>query len=85
MSKTLLFQTIQFSTHFQCQKQFYFKQFDLAYVHSLVLFDQSIGLCQVLPLRARVQQGAMAVKESSSFPKAPALLEPRHQIVLCHI
>ena len=28
---------------------------------------------------------AMAVKEYYAFPKAPALLEPHHQIVLCHI
>ena len=27
----------------------------------------------------------MAIKGYSAFPKAPALLEPQHQIVLCHI
>ena len=27
----------------------------------------------------------MAMKEYSTFPKAPALLEPHHQIVKCHI
>ena len=27
----------------------------------------------------------MAVKEYSAFPKAPVLLQPYHQIVLCHI
>ena len=34
--RTVLFQTIQFSmsTQFQCKKQFYFKQFSLAWVHS---------------------------------------------------
>ena len=37
----------------------------------------------MLPLRARVDQGAMAMKGYSAFPKAPALLEPHHQIVLC--
>ena len=31
--------------------------------------------------RARVDLGAMAMKEYSAFPKAPALLEPHHQIV----
>ena len=36
---------------------------------------------QVLPLRARVDLGAMAMKGYSAFPKAPALLEPHHQIV----
>ena len=37
MSKTVLFQTIQFSISrlVQCQKQFYFKQFSLAYVGHL--------------------------------------------------
>ena len=35
---------------------------------------------QVLPLRARADLGAMTVKRYSSFPKAPALLEPHHQI-----
>ena len=36
-------------------------------------------------LHARVELGAMAMKGYSAFPKAPALLEPHHQIVLCHI
>ena len=36
---------------------------------------------QVLPLQVRVDLGAMAMKEYSTFTKAPALLEPRHQIV----
>ena len=39
----------------------------------------------MLPLRARVDLGAMAMKGYSAFPKAPALLEPHHQIVYCHI
>ena len=33
----------------------------------------------MLPLRARVDQGAMVMKGYSAFPKAPALLEPHHQ------
>ena len=37
------------------------------------------------PLRTRVDLGAMAMKGYSVFPKAPALLEPHHQIVYCHI
>ena len=32
----------------------------------------------MLPLRARVDLGAMAMKEYSTFPKAPALHEPHH-------
>ena len=39
----------------------------------------------MLPLWARVDQGAMAMKGSSAFPKAPALLETHHQIVKFHI
>ena len=39
----------------------------------------------MLPLRARVDLGAMAIKGYSAFPKAPVLLEPHHQIVYCHI
>ena len=35
----------------------------------------------MLPLRARVDLGAMAMKGYSAFLKAPALLEPHHQIV----
>ena len=46
----------------------------------LVLFNPYIGPYQVLPLRARVDLGAMAMKGYSAFPKAPALLEPHHQI-----
>ena len=73
--KTVLLQTIQFSisTQFQCQKQFYFKQFSLAYVHSLVLFDPQTGPYKVLPLQASVDMGAIA------FPKTPSLLEPHHK------
>ena len=39
----------------------------------------------MLPFRARVDLGAMTMKEYSIFPKAPAVLGPHHQIVLCHI
>ena len=35
----------------------------------------------MLPLQARVDLGAMAMKGYSAFPKALALLEPHHQIV----
>ena len=38
----------------------------------------------MLPLQARVNQGAMAMTGYSAFPKAPTLLEPHHQIVSCH-
>ena len=62
-------------------KQFFFEQFSLALVHSLVLFDPKIGPYQVLPPRVRVNLGAMAMKGYSAFPKAPALLEYQRQIV----
>ena len=39
---------------------------------------------QVLPLQATGDLGAMAMKEYSVFPKAPALLEPHHQIFVSH-
>ena len=39
----------------------------------------------MLPLQNRVELGVMATKGFSTFPKAPVLLEPHHQIVLCHI
>ena len=37
----------------------------------------------MLPFQARVDLGAMAIKGYSTFPKALALLEPHHQIVVC--
>ncbi len=37
---------------------------------------------QVQPFLARVDRGAMAMKGCSAFPKAPASLEPYHQIVV---
>ena len=39
----------------------------------------------MLPIRARVNVGAMAMKVCSIFPKVPTSLEPHHQIVQCHI
>ena len=51
----------------------------------LVLFNPVIGPYQVLPLRVRVDRGAMSMKVYSVFPKVPASLEPHHQIVWCHI
>ena len=47
----------------------------------LVLFNPYIGPYQVLPGRARVDLVAIAMKGYSTFPKAPASLEPHHQIV----
>ena len=39
----------------------------------------------MLPLQARVDLVAKAIKWYSAFPKAPALLEPHHQIAYCYI
>ena len=39
----------------------------------------------MLPLQVRVDLGVMVMKRYSAFPKAPALLEPHHQMVSCHI
>ena len=44
-----------------------------------------MGPYQVPLRRARVDLETMAMKGCSVFPKAPALLEPHHQIVSCHI
>ena len=52
-------------------KHFYFEQFNLAEVRTLVLFNRYIGPYQVLLLVARVDQEAMAMKGYYEFPKAP--------------
>ena len=39
----------------------------------------------MLLFRARSDLGAMAMKGYSAFPQDPALLEPHHKIVKCHI
>ena len=39
----------------------------------------------MLPLQVRVDLGAMVMRGYSIFPKAPALLEPHHQIVYRHM
>ena len=44
-------------------KQSNFKQFSLAYINSLVLYDPYIGPYQVLPLPGREDLVAMAVME----------------------
>ena len=103
MSKTVQFQTIQFSLsmQFKCKynlivKTLLFQAIQLSQTvliqtiqfsisMQLVLFNPLIGSYQVLPFRARVDLGAMAMKGCSAFPKAPTPLKPHHQIVLCHI
>ena len=41
--------------------------------YSLVLFDPYIGPYQVLPLQARVDLGAMAMKGLSAFPQSSGI------------
>ena len=62
-------------------KQFYFKECIWASVDSLVQFQPRIRPNPMLPQRAIVDLGARSMKGYSAFPKAPALLEPQHQIV----
>ena len=38
-----------------------------------ILFDRYIGPYQVLPLRARVNQGALAMKEYSAFSQSSSI------------
>ena len=73
--KTFLFKAIQFILTVLIQTI----QFSISM--RFVLFNPYIGPYQVLQLRAREDLGAMAMKESSAFPKASASLEPHHQIV----
>ena len=73
--KTFLFQAIQFSQTVLIQTI----QFSISM--QLVLLNTLIGLYQVLPLRARTDLEAMAMKGYFAFPKAPASLKPHHQIV----
>ena len=75
LSKTFLFQAIQFSQTNLIQ----IIQFTIS--KKFVLFNPQIGPYQVLPLRARVDLGSMAKKGCSAFHKPPASLEPYHQIV----
>ena len=67
----VLFQTIQFSMSFVC----------IQFKCQTVLFNTLIGSYQVLPLWARMDLGAMAIKGYSTFPKASALLKSHHQTV----
>ena len=58
MLKLVLFETIQFSisTQFECQKQFYFQQFSLAYVRRLNI---KIVLYQAIQFSISTQLGSI--------------------------
>ena len=82
-------------------KQFCFKQFSLAYVHSLVIYftvlfqtDQfsiSTKFTSFWPIERTLSSATTPGQNGSrrdgnkGVLKAPALLEPHHQIDLCHI
>ena len=96
MSKTVPFQTIQFSisTQFKCKYGLIVKNISISAIQCTQIIQFSIsmplllfipGSYQVLPFRAGVDLGAMAMKRYSAFPQALASLEPHHQIVQCHI
>ena len=77
MSKTVLFQTIQFSI----QKTVLFQT---------TQFNISTHFSSIWPIDRTVwcyHFGTywIAMKRYFAFPKAPSLLEPHHQIVYCHI
>ena len=79
MSKQFDFKKIQFhiSMQFKCKYTVQLsKSFLFQAIRSVFLFDS-----QVLPLQARVDLGATAMKGYSTFLKALALLEPHHQSV----
>ena len=48
---------------------------------TLVLFNPLLRPYQVLPFRDRVDLGAMALKGSFAFYKAPPSQKPHHQFV----
>ena len=52
---------------------------DCPRLRSPTLFAEFSSIYRYEPLRVQVDQGAMAMKGYSAFPKAAALLEPHHQ------
>ena len=88
MSKTVPFETIKFTIlkTFQFQViQFtqivLIQTIQFSMIMQLILFNPLVGPYQVLPRRGRVNLGGVAIEGCSAFPKAPASLEPHHQIV----
>ena len=86
-SQTILIQSIQFSINIvYVQKQLNVKTV-LFQVIQFCISTQFRSICPIdrtlsgATSPGRVDLGAMAMKECFAFPKAPALLEPPHQIV----
>ena len=86
MSKSVLFQTIQFNVNIASMPKKYSLTSN-SVLHNYTV--SSIWLIDRPPLMravwARVDLGTMPMNGYSAFPKAPALLEPRHQIAKCHM
>ena len=78
-SKTVQFKKIQFSI----QKQFHFKQFSLAWVRSFNVRSVLFWAGSIIPGQRGPE--SHGIKKYSTFPKAPPLLKPHHQIIQCHI
>ena len=95
MSKTVLFQTIQLSMQKQFNlKQFslaYVHSLNIKTIlFQTIQFSISMQFSSIWPIDRTLSGattpgqsglGVMSVKRYSAFPKAPALLEPHHQIV----
>ena len=69
--QTFLFLTIQFGMSFVCTQ----------FKCQTVQFNPYTGPNQVVLPQVRADQRTMAMKGYSTFPKAPALLEPHHQMI----
>ena len=104
LSKTFLFQTIQFIRtiliqliQFSISRDFiYTVKCQNSSIYKTIQFSVSrVSMTKTVPFQtiqfsintlwARVDLGVMAIKGYTTFPKAPALLEPDHQIDKCHI
>ena len=83
---------LYFFTQLNCFTYFYLIQlirFIINHLDSLdikhLYLTQRFGPCQVLPMQARVDLGAIEMIGHYAFSKSSALLELDHQTVYCHI
>ena len=89
--ETVLFQTIQFSI----STFFVYARLNVKTVlFQAIQFSISTQFSSIWPIDRTLsgattpgqsEPGVMAINEYSAFPIVPALREPHHQIVLCHI
>ena len=84
--KTVLFQTIQFSVNtVSMSKQFYFLKIQFCISTQ---FSSILPIYKTQPVSTTQGQsgpGSDGNEGILHIPQSPALLEPHHQIVLCHI